>query len=247
VRSHCPRCQGPRRARAGKYSLDRCLDAAERSRLNEVLEHHRAARICAMRLAMTLPAMSGAEPCTGSNIDGKRRVRIDVARWKKGERARDRRDQDPTACRQRGCSLPRRRNAQETSRTSPQDVDAVLITLHVRVFVCDLAEAFIPEGQGVDDPRSTWSLMSRAEGRAGAPDRTQTGIPSVLRRVNVATCTATSSSPCPNLPPTCEYSPSVFSLTIRRRGCAPMSGPSTRRGPDRREESRTGRTRAGWG
>jgi len=36
----------------------------------EVLQHHRAGPDLAHRVRDALPAMSGADPCTGSNIDG---------------------------------------------------------------------------------------------------------------------------------------------------------------------------------
>jgi len=53
----------------------------------------RPTRFWPIGLAMPRPAMSGAEPCTGSNIDGYSRLRVDVARRRDTDRADHRRSE----------------------------------------------------------------------------------------------------------------------------------------------------------
>jgi hypothetical protein len=51
-----------------------------------MVEHHRADQIWPIGLATPWPAMSGAEPCTGSNSDGNA-LRVDVGRGRDADGA----------------------------------------------------------------------------------------------------------------------------------------------------------------
>ena len=84
-------CCAGRRPRVGEVGRDGLLDRAAAAPAGRGA---RAAaptdRIVAVGSAMPLPAMSGAEPCTGSNIDGLVPLDVDVAAGRQPDAAGDR-------------------------------------------------------------------------------------------------------------------------------------------------------------
>src|SRR5215217_2451630 len=54
----------------GQHLCDGSHDGFARFSIPEVLEHHAPDQIWPIGFATSLPAMPGAEPCTGSNMDG---------------------------------------------------------------------------------------------------------------------------------------------------------------------------------
>ena len=77
-----------RRARAlGEHGLDRAHDGGRGVLVAEMVQHHGAGPDLADRVGDARPAMSGAEPCTGSNIDGIVALRVEVGRGRDADRA----------------------------------------------------------------------------------------------------------------------------------------------------------------
>ena len=102
-------------------------------------------------LAMFLPAMSGAEPCTGSNIEGKRRSGLRLAEGAMPI--------VPVTAGPRSDRMsPKRLLATTTSKLDGpahemggQDVDVVLLGGDVGIVLRHGAEPLVPERHGVDD------------------------------------------------------------------------------------------------
>jgi hypothetical protein len=65
-----PQVGRPRRSCVGKHGLDRTHDRRAGLFMARCSSMSAPDQIWPMGLAIPLPAMSGAEPCTGSNVDG---------------------------------------------------------------------------------------------------------------------------------------------------------------------------------
>ena len=117
-----PRCRPCRRGRAsaGRHSaaprsIARRMEAAASGspRWSSIMA---PAQIWPTGLAMPWPAMSGADPCTGSNSDGNSRSGFDVAGGRDADRAGTGRARDRRGCRRRDSSPPRRRTCRGSAR-----------------------------------------------------------------------------------------------------------------------------------
>ena len=171
------------------------------------------AHMAPIGLAIPWPTMSGAEPCTGSNIDGCSRAGLrfaDGAIAMVPVHAGPRSDRISPKQVAADDDIKVIGHAHEVSR---EYVDVILVELDVGIAFRHLGDATVPVGHRVHDairfglPKSdasrAWSLAS-----SNAYFRTR----STPRRVNMLCCTTTSSSvPSCCMPPTLEYSPSTFS------------------------------------
>jgi hypothetical protein len=173
-----------------------------------------AERMAPTGFAMPRPAMSGAEPCTGSNIDGWRRVGSRLALG-----ARPRPPVTVAVISER--MSPKRLEATITSKLQGRRISS-MAAASTRI------DAVSISGNSAATSRKTrsqkvmlwpWALDFVIEVTARrfcvrASSKAKRMMRSVPRRVKTAVCTATSVSvpPC-TCPPTWAYSPSVFSRT----------------------------------
>ncbi len=135
-------CAAPRR-RPSTASIARTIGAAA-SACPRCSSISAPDQICPIGLAMPLPAMSGAEPCTGSNSRRKHALGIDVGRRRDADRAADR---GPEV----GKNVAEQVRADDDVETvralhevRGEDVDVILVGANARILRRHRAKALVP-------------------------------------------------------------------------------------------------------